>query len=105
MNNHFLVVYSEFKNLYREDPYAEFQGGRLWATYVDPYGQLGQPYKPGEAAFPLTDVFIDKQTGMYLDHVVYDPIHNEYLVIFTLVDYQDMYNPSAHIWGTIIKQN
>jgi hypothetical protein len=102
-NNRFLVVYSEYKNLFVDNPLVEFQGGRLWATYIDSDGKLGLPDDPSEDAFPLTDLFTDNQTGMFLYEVIYNPFYDEYLIVFMLADYTVPYDTSSDIWGIILK--
>lgn len=101
--NNFLVVYSEHKILYDRDIPTEFQGGRLWATLIDAYGNLGIPNSGGQTAIPLTDVFTDKQTATRLAKVIYNPLQNEYLVLFEIIDLEGTYDVHSDIWGIILK--
>jgi hypothetical protein len=104
-SNHYLVIYTEHKALSQTDPPASYIGGRIWATYIDSFGQLGVPGSPGQDAFPLTDVFTGDTTGMIFLQAVYNPMRNQYLIVFTVIDYQDIYNVKTQIWGMILKPN
>ena len=104
-SNNYFVVYAEYKVLYQFDPLLSFYGGRLWATYIDNQGDLGLPDDPGQDAFPLTDVFYDKESSMRLLETIYNPIHNEYLVILEIIDISNSAQWNSEIWGIIVKEN
>lgn len=105
VSNNYFVLYSEYKIVYQFDPYLSYYGGRLWATYIDNQGNVGLPDDPGQNAFPLTDVFNDKESLMRPLEVIYNPVRNEYLVIFEVVDTSSLGNWTSDIWGIIIKAN
>jgi len=105
VTNNYFVVYAEYKILYQFDPHLNYFGGRLWATYIDNLGNVGLPDESGQDAYPLTDVFNDKDTSMRLLETIYNPVHNEYLVIFELIDISSFANWTSDIWGIIIKAN
>jgi len=101
--NNFLVVYMEHKILYQGIPYQLYYGGRIWVTYIDEYGNLGLPDDSQQEAYPLTDVFTDKATAMIVNQVTYNPLHNEYLVAFSVADTSRFVSWDTELWGIILK--
>ena len=101
----FFVAYVEHKILYQGMPFRALYGAKIWVTNIDSLGNISIPEFPGQKAFPLTDVFTDKLTATRLNQVIYNPIQNEYLVVFSLFNTSTFMNVDSEIWGMIVKAN